>query len=643
MKVFRAKACQSPMRKGWSIMFQHPFKKDERGRSHPFVKRFMYTEQHDEIDILVEEMNELLRVQDFWTSTAKGRAKARYDERVVNAFYNDIEKKTSEQIDSEYEYVHVIGEQGSGKTSLIRQLLGIKKECGFLGIGSKGAYSATYKVKDSQHYEAAVSFFTRSEVQRQLEKILLRSAEVYAEGGTDYDLVFELLHGDSSFNLRALLGDIPYKARYFNDDVPLRMSDENSSFKQFVDAIKRESEIVKDAVDQEGRDFAEVWHKRLECRKITEQMLLAIESRLREYKEGTWEIGEDDWPISCRLTAKELSFFDPLTNEEEENNGRLIYPLFRRIEVSGPFSFKKGVAICEHPSVEYTGTIHDSFKQAASILYVHHGLKELDIQFLKQLIVHGHGAKVNVCVTHGDLLTSPSCRTGYAKKHAMAKMIDGALKSVSSLMRKQLHYYLTVGNTSILECVHEESEESHFLYKDLKTALVSETRKKQQELHPIYLNLTVSQAFYEAMESLSIPYMDRETCLNISLGENEGPVPAIASAVISSVYEHFLSQPSGWSSTYHSVTDRQQVIQELAGEFATVVYSYFNEQLLKNARKDWLALYKEKEDDQPYKYSRVIESVIPAKNDIYQQQILMRTVYQLIKYVIEKKDGVMVH
>lgn len=300
---------------------------------------------------------------------------------------------------------------------------------------------------------------------------------MYAEGGTDYDLVFELLHGDSSFNLRALLGDIPYKARYFNDDVPLRMSDENSSFKQFVDAIKRESEIVKDAVDQEGRDFAEVWHKRLECRKITEQMLLAIESRLREYKEGTWEIGEDDWPVFCRLTAKELSSFGALTNEEEENNGRLIYPLFRRIEVSGPFSFKKGVAICEHPSVEYTSNIHDSFKQAASILYVHHGLKQLDIQFLQQLIVHGHGAKVNVCVTHGDLLTSPSCRTDYAKKHAMAKMIDYALKSVSPLMRKQLHYYLTVGKTSILERVHEEAKESDVLYKDLSSALVSGVRK----------------------------------------------------------------------------------------------------------------------------------------------------------------------
>ncbi|MGB3566710.1 MAG: hypothetical protein WBA30_06080, partial [Priestia megaterium] len=461
--------------------------------------------------------------------------------------------------------------------------------------------------------------------------------------GTDYDLVFELLHGDASFNLRALLGDIPYKARYFNDDVPLRMSDENSSFKQFVDAIKRESEIVKDAVDQEGRDFAEVWHKRLECRKITEQMLLAIESRLKEYKEGTWEVGEDDWPISCGLTAKELSSFGPLTNEEEENNGRLIYPLFRRIEVCGPFSFKKGVAICEHACFEYTSTIHDSFKQAASILYVHHGLKELNIQFLQQLIVHGHGAKVNVCVTHGDLLNSPSCRTDYAKKHAMAKMIDYELKSVSPLMKKQLHYYLTVGNTTILECVHEEFKESHLLYKGLKAALVSETRKKQQELHPIYLNLTVSQAFYEAMESLNIPYMDRETCLNISLGEHEGPVPVIASAFISSVYEHFLSQPSGWSSTYHSVTDRQQVIQELAGEFATVVYSYFNEQLLENPRKDWLALYKQKEDDQAYKYSRLIENVIPAKNDIYQQQNLMRTVYQLIKYVVEKKDGVLVH
>jgi hypothetical protein len=480
-------------------------------------------------------------------------------------------------------------------------------------------------------------------VQRKVENILLKSAEVYAEGGTDYDLVFELLHGDSSFNLRALLGDIPYKARYFNDDVPLRMSDENSSFKQFVDAIKRESEMVKDMVDQEGKDFAEVWHERFECRKITEQMLLAIESRLKEYKEGTWKIGEDDWPILCRLTEKEFSSFDLLTNEEEENNGFLIYPLFHRIEVTGPFSFQKGIAICEHPYVEYTSTVHDSLKKAASILYVHHALKELDIQFLQRLIVHGHGAKVNVCVTHGDLLTSPSCRTDYAKKHAMAKMIDRALKSVSPLMKKQLHYYLTVGNTSILERVHEEAKESHILYKELSGALVSERKKKQQELHPIYLNLTVSQAFYEAMESLNIPCMDRETCLNIALGEHEGPVPVIASAFISSVYEHFLSQPSGWSSTYHSVTERQQVIQELAGEFASVVYSYFNEQLLENSRNDWIALYKEQEDDQRYKYSRMIESVVPAKNDIYQQQILMRTVYQLIKYVIEKKDGVMVH
>ena len=52
----------------------------------------MHTEQHDEIDMLVEEMNELLRVQDFWTSTAKGRAKARYDERVVNAFITILKK-----------------------------------------------------------------------------------------------------------------------------------------------------------------------------------------------------------------------------------------------------------------------------------------------------------------------------------------------------------------------------------------------------------------------------------------------------------------------------------------------------------------------------------------------------------------------
>ncbi|WP_223260307.1 hypothetical protein [Priestia megaterium] len=66
-------------------------------------------------------------------------------------------------------------------------------------------------------------------------------------------------------------------------------------------------------------------------------MLLAIESRLKEYKEAIWEVGEDDWPIFCRLTAKELSSFDPLTNEEEEITDVLFIHCFVELKFAALF------------------------------------------------------------------------------------------------------------------------------------------------------------------------------------------------------------------------------------------------------------------------------------------------------------------
>lgn len=91
-------------------------------------------------------------------------------------------------------------------------------------------------------------------------------------------------------------------------------------------------------------------------------MFLVIEFWLKEYKEGIWEIGEDDWLIFCCFIVKELFFFGLLINEEEENNGCFIYLLFCRIEVCGFFFFKKGVVICEYVCFEYMSIIYDFFK-----------------------------------------------------------------------------------------------------------------------------------------------------------------------------------------------------------------------------------------------------------------------------------------
>ncbi len=78
MKVFVRKSHLSNLlcQKAGQLCFSIRLKDEEEDRTR-LLNGFMYTEQHDEIDILVEEMNELLRVQDFWTSIYKRKSKSK--------------------------------------------------------------------------------------------------------------------------------------------------------------------------------------------------------------------------------------------------------------------------------------------------------------------------------------------------------------------------------------------------------------------------------------------------------------------------------------------------------------------------------------------------------------------------------------
>ncbi|TYR79313.1 ATP-binding protein [Priestia megaterium] len=653
MKIFRAKACRSMARDGWCILFQHPFKTDERGRSYPFVKRYMHTENEQEIARLVDEMNDLLRMEEYWTSAVKGRAKARYDERVVNAFYDDdvIEQPLFDLPKKEegYHYLNVIGEKGSGKTSFIRQLLYIHSEREKFPLTARnGKYSVTYMTTNHLLYEAIIQFIPRHIAKRQLEEIILKSAEAYlSDGGTDYDLVFELLHTAHPLCIRSLLGDLPYKPRYFSDESIPWNHDGEQSFKQYIEIIKKEAEEAAELAKVEQKDFETVFLEKEACQSLIEQMMTQIESAFKGDYDGEWGYGENDWPMHYRIkTESRAHYFASLykmTTEKEGEKSQLCYSLIDHIQVRIPLQ-EANVVIREYDQYEMTKEICESFSKADTILFVQHALRDVNVGWMNNLLTYGQAEKMHVMFTHGDLLKAEACMTDYAKKHHLVSKIEQALKPLAPHVKKQLQYYLTAGTVRLLSNINCTTEDNQPLNEARQYFLeLPKQTEEQVSLHPIYLNITIPQAIHEAVKKITVPYIRKWQCLDFANGNGEVLVSVLTSTIAQSFYDRFFSNSSGWSSSYHSVTDRQRVIQSMTAQFTTLLHHYLTTELITNCEKEWRALYHESEAHRSYKISQLIHKTIPTQEQIYEEKTFLNMIYHLTKHIVEEAGGVFIH
>src|SRR5579859_5082009 len=186
-------------RSGWCVIFRHPVRKNADG-SAVRIRRGLGTRERDEAEKLVGQLNEILGDRDFWTPTAKAKAETMFNEKIVNAFYDNFLPATHDgwllrdQIiplpgrKEGYARARFLGTTGAGKTTLLRQIIRTdpEKERFPSTSTAKTTVCDIEVVMAKGSFTAVTTFFPRDHVRLHIEECALAAAAaiVFEKGGT---------------------------------------------------------------------------------------------------------------------------------------------------------------------------------------------------------------------------------------------------------------------------------------------------------------------------------------------------------------------------------------------------------------------------------------------------------------------------
>lgn len=178
----RASLSRSQDRAGWAVIFRHPALLDVRTNAAGRRVRYgLGTRDDAQAGRLVDQINELLADERWWSASARSAATGRFDARVVEIFYDKLEAGELEPeglreavlplpTSGMYRRVLFLGTTGAGKTTVIRQLIGtdpVEERFPTTATG-RTTVADTEIITAEGPYTAVVSFFGLDEVREHL-------------------------------------------------------------------------------------------------------------------------------------------------------------------------------------------------------------------------------------------------------------------------------------------------------------------------------------------------------------------------------------------------------------------------------------------------------------------------------------------
>lgn len=385
-KTYTAAKSRSQGRDGWSVIFRHPVRLDSSGKPGRRVRRGLGTRDEGEADGLVAQLNELLRTPALWDRAAKAGAQARFDERVVEIFFDGIETARVDfgairdsfvplpGADEGYRSVLMLGTTGAGKTTLVRQLLGTDADTERFPSTStaKTTVADTELVFDaSGGFRAVVTFVGRDEIADYLTECVSEAALATVRGADDREVQRKLLdHPNQRFRFSYILG------RAGLSDADDEVDDEEGFSEGDVDpttgaidlaetslVVRRSIELLRSIVgehamsvraalageDSDERVLEELIEETLDeelrgderFHAIVDSLFDEIEKRFELLTVGEIRRNRQGWPIAWTWTSEERSEFIRSVTRFSSNYaplfGTLLTPLVSGIRVAGPF------------------------------------------------------------------------------------------------------------------------------------------------------------------------------------------------------------------------------------------------------------------------------------------------------------------
>jgi hypothetical protein len=390
-KYYTASKSRSQGRGGWAVIFRHPVRLDGTGRPGRRVRRGLGTNDENLATQLVAELNEILQRPELWEPAARVALAARFDERVLDIFYDGMEPSAHDpeamrndilplpDQEAGYRSVLMLGTTGAGKTTLVRQLLGTDPDTERFPSTStaKTTVADTELIFHSDPmFRAVVTFVGRDEVIDYLTECASEAALAILRDASEQDQRRRLLdHPNQRFRFSYILGRAT-PAVTDDDDDDEDEADEAADEEyasRLIDLTATEAVITKaltnlrtlvegfegqlrELVTDDGdervlEEYREEWldsELRADERfhAIVDSLFDEIEKRFDLLITGAITKNRQGWPISWSWETEDRIELVKAVTRFSSNYaplfGSLLTPLVNGIRVAGPFAPKWG-------------------------------------------------------------------------------------------------------------------------------------------------------------------------------------------------------------------------------------------------------------------------------------------------------------
>jgi predicted ATPase len=384
---YTAAAKQNPGRKAWLVEFRHPLRNDSSNKPGKKIRKGLGTTDEAEARHLVGQLNELLRDEALWSLGAQATAAKRFDGKVIEVFYSEIEPRVGSAralqdrllpLPEGYARVVLLGVPGAGKTTLIRQLIGTHPKTERFpstSVNRTTTFPTEVALRDGD-FEAVVTFMSEHEARFEVEESLA-SAVMEAVDGDPQKAARALLEkSDMRFRLKYLLGDVQtaedqadlYDNEPLADDAPADAmtsvtAEDAAKLQQslagYIDRIVATAKAHRDSVESaqgalekmssDDRSAAldlieEQAGGSDEFISLVSDILDEIRTKFDLVSAGRFEKTTTGWPkawhLKCAPEEREgfLAALRCFGGISSKSWGRLLTPLVNGMRVIGPFS-----------------------------------------------------------------------------------------------------------------------------------------------------------------------------------------------------------------------------------------------------------------------------------------------------------------